>query len=251
MQSDEDQALARQWFYPLTLPSGRVLKSYHEGALDRIHLTRLEMLNGAVDARYGPDLSALRAVDLACHQGYFSWQLARRGLQEVVGVDARENHISDAILLNKAMGMDNFKAHVCDVHALDQLKLGTFDLVLCLGLIYHLENPIGALRQARALCHGTCLIETQIVPGMSGLVDWGSYEFVRPLKGVFGIIDEMAETHAPEASVTGICLAPSLEGLIWILYQLGFKRVEVLPVPADGYEQLRHGKRVMIAADVG
>jgi tRNA (mo5U34)-methyltransferase len=250
MSTIEDQALAREWFYPLTLPSGKVLKSYHEGALDRIHTTRLQMMNAALDARFGSDLSALTAVDLACHQGYFSCHLAQRGLKSVLGIDAREQHVSDAQLLAQAMDIRTFSARVSDVHKVDELALGSFDVVLCLGLIYHLENPIGALRQARALCRGRCLIETQIVPGMTGSVDWGSYEFVRPLKGVFGIIDEMAETHAPEASVTGICLAPSLEGLVWILYQLGFKQVQVLPVPADGYEQLRHGKRVMIAADV-
>jgi hypothetical protein len=71
---------------------------------------------------------------------------------------------------------------------------------------------------------------------------------VRPLKGSFGIIDETGETHGPEASTTGICLVPSLEALLWILQRIGFSRVEVLPVPADGYEQLVHHKRVMVAA---
>ena len=220
MPTIEDQALAREWFYPLTLPSGRDLKSYHEGSLDRIHTTRLEMLSNALDARFGRDNSELSAVDLACHQGYFSYHLGRRGFGRVLGIDARENHINDATLLCQAMGIAQFSARLSDVHRLHELNLGRFDVVLCLGLIYHLEDPIGALRQARALCSGTCFIETQIVPGMSGSVDWGSYEFVRPLKGVFGIIDEMAETHAPEASVTGICLAPSLEGLVWILLSL-------------------------------
>ena len=124
------------------------------------------------------------------------------------------------------------------------------DLVLLFGLIYHLENPIGALRVARKLTRRVCVIETQVVPNMNGMVDWGSYRFVRPLKGVFGIIDELDEVSAPEASVTGICLAPSVEGLLWILHAVGFVRAEVLPVPEDGYEQLRHGKRVMVAAYV-
>jgi tRNA (mo5U34)-methyltransferase len=247
---DERLALEREWFYPLTLPSGAALPSTHGGTLDAIHATRLQMMNAALDARFPSGVAERRAVDLACHQGWFSYQLAQRGFAEIVGIDARANHVEDAELLHRAMGVANFRAIQSDIHAADQLKLEPFDVVLCFGLIYHLENPIGALRQARALCRGTCLIETQIVPGMSGSVDWGSYEFVRPLKGVFGIIDEMAETHAPEASVTGICLAPSLNGLLWILEQLGFRRCEVLPVPADGYEQLRHGKRVMVAADL-
>jgi hypothetical protein len=82
-------------------------------------------------------------------------------------------------------------------------------------------------------------------------VDYGSYRFVRPLKGSFGIIDETGETHGPEASTTGICLVPSLEALLWILDRIGFARTEVLPVPEGEYEQLVHHKRVMVAAWVG
>ena len=82
---------------------------------------------------------------------------------------------------------------------------------------------------------------------MSGQVDWGSYEFVRPLKGVFGIIDEVDETHGAEASITGVCLAPSVEGLLWTMRAAGFSQARVLPVPEDGYEQLKYGKRVMVA----
>jgi hypothetical protein len=117
-----------------------------------------------------------------------------------------------------------------------------------LGLLYHLENPVGALRTCRELCSGLCVIETQVVPGISGWVDYGSYEFVRPLKGSFGIIDEVDDTHGPEASVTGISLVPSLEALLWILDKVGFSEVRVLPPPVDAYEQLRHHKRVMVAA---
>ncbi|MEZ5455557.1 MAG: hypothetical protein R3F04_05520 [Lysobacteraceae bacterium] len=38
-----------------------------------------------------------------------------------------------------------------------------------------------------------------------------------------------------------------VEALVWIMQRIGFPRVEVLPVPEDGYEQLVHRKRVMVA----
>ena len=43
---------------------------------------------------------------------------------------------------------------------------------------------------------------------------------------------------------------PSLEALLWIMRKIGFSRVEVLPPPDDAYEQLRYGKRVMVAGFV-
>jgi len=81
-------------------------------------------------------------------------------------------------------------------------------------------------------------------------VDYGSYQYVRPLKGSFGIIDEVDDTHGPEASVTGISLVPSLDALMWILEKVGFSSAKVLEPPADAYEQLRYHKRVMVAAHV-
>ena len=243
----EARALAKTWFYPFKLPSGKSTPTYDGGALDLIHSTRTQMLDAVLTQTFGADCSALNAVDLACHQGWFSAQLAQHGMAQVTGIDARPEHIEDANLIRDCLRLSNWTLRQSDVHDPALLDLGQHDVVLCLGLIYHLENPVGALRVARALCKRLCVVETQVVPGMTGWVDYGSYRFVRPLKGRFGIIDETGETHGPEASTTGICLVPSVEALIWIMHRIGFSRVEVLPVPADGYEQLVHNKRVMVA----
>jgi hypothetical protein len=208
------------------------------------------MLQSALRAKFGESLANHSAIDIACHQGYFSTQLAQMGARDVLAVDARPEHVADAELIAKALNLANMRVRQFDVHALTPEAVGRFDIVLMLGLIYHLENPVGALRVARALTQGICLVETQIVPGMTGMVDYGSYRFVRPLKGSFGIIDETGETHGPEASTTGICLVPSLDALIWIMQKVGFRRVEILPPPENAYEQLRYGKRVMVAGTI-
>jgi hypothetical protein len=247
MPTAEAQVLSKTWFYPFRLPSGQVTTTYDGGALDEIHATRLAMLDGVLRAEFGVSLAGRSAIDIACHQGWFSTKLAERGVRDVLAVDARPEHVADASLIRDALGLRNMRVAQADVHALTRETLGTFDIVLMLGLIYHLENPVGALRTARALSGRICLVETQIVPGLTGMVDYGSYRFVRPLKGSFGIIDETEETHGPEASTTGICLVPSLDALLWIMRKVGFARVELLPPPADAYEQLRYGKRVMVA----
>jgi len=246
-----DQRLfEKTWFYRFRLPDGRVTNTYDDGALDAVHTTRLSMLRDVVRARFGDSLAGRDAIDIACHQGWFSTQLLEWGADDVLAVDARAEHIADVELIRDALHLSKLRTLQSDVHAIEPAKLGKFDLVLMLGLIYHLENPIGALRQAFALTKHLCVIETQVVPGMSGMVDYGSYRFVRPLKGSFGIIDETDDTHGPEASTLGICLVPSVEALLWILRKIGFSRAELVPVPDDGYEQLRHGKRVMVAAYV-
>jgi SAM-dependent methyltransferase len=244
----EAELLNKTWFYRFPLPSGAVTPSYHGGALDAVHSTRAEMMRSAIAAHFGGQPIA-SAIDLASHQGWFSWQLIENGVQQVTGIEARSEHIADARAVIQAMGLSHrIRFEQCDVHDATPERFGRHPLVLCFGLIYHLENPIGALRRALALTApgGLCLIETQVIPGMHGFVDWGNHRFVRPLKGSFGIIDETAEVHAAEASTLGICLAPDTAGLIWILQAIGFRDVALVPPPADGYEQHVCGKRVMV-----
>jgi len=192
----------------------------------------------------------LNALDLASHQGFFAVKTAQLGFEAVLGIEARGSHVEDSRLIADIYGLRHLQFQQADIFDLDAQRQGKFDLVLMLGLLYHLENPVGALRLAQTLCKGVCLIETQVIPGMTGVVDYGSYRFVRPLKGSFGVIDETDETHGPEASITGICLVPSLQALLWMLHKVGFSDVTVLEPPADAYEQLRYGKRVMVAAHV-
>lgn len=250
MSAIEQRILDKTWFYRFHLPSGKVTSTYDDGALDQIHETRLAMLQQVVDSRFGGTLAGCNAIDIACHQGWFATKLAGWKADDVLAVDARAEHVADTTLMRDALGLSTLRVEQSDVHALQPVQLGQFDLVLMLGLIYHLENPIGALRQARALTRKACVVETQVVPGMTGMVDYGSYRFVRPLKGSFGIIDETDDTHGPEASTTGICLVPSVEALLWIMRKIGFARVEVIAPPPDAYEQLLHGKRVMVAGYV-
>ena len=242
-----ERARAKTWFYPYRLPDGSMVHTYNQGKVDSIHTTRAAMLDQCLAETLGSGAGECDAIDLACHQGYFSVNLAQKGLRRVLAVDARAEHVADTRLIADILQLRNIETRQADIFALPAQALGNFDVVLMFGLLYHLENPVGALRLARALTRRVCLIETQVVPNMSGQVDWGSYEFVRPLKGVFGIIDEVDETHGAEASITGVCLAPSVEGLLWTMRAAGFSQARVLPVPEDGYEQLKYGKRVMVA----
>ena len=245
-----EQAHAREWFYSYELPDGSTTPTYHGSDIKAIHDTRWQMLNDCLDQRLGTAVDGLTALDLASHQGWFAYKMAQKGFATVLGVDARESHVSDSTLIRDIYDLDQLSFEQGDIHTQSVAKRGQFDGVLMLGLLYHLENPVGALRTCRELCKNLCLIETQIVPGMSGYVDYGSYQYVRPLKGSFGIIDETEETHGPEASITGVCLVPSLEALVWLLQKVGFSDVSVLPPPEGAYEQLRYHKRVMVAAQV-
>ena len=242
-----ERVRSRKWFYEFELADGSRTQSYLPAGVEKIHATRLAMLEAALSARFDADLSGVSVVDLACHEGWFALHLARRGAT-VLGLDVRDAHVEDALLMARATETKGFKARTFDIEEARPDDVGVHDVTLMLGLLYHLENPMRALRLARAVTRKALFIETQVVPHMSGKVDWGSYAFQREMVGVFGIVDELGEEHAPEAGTGGICLAPSIDALEWLLKKVGFGHVERIPPPDDGYEQHVGNKRVMFAA---
>jgi tRNA (mo5U34)-methyltransferase len=241
----------RSWFYEFDLPDGTTTASYLPEEVRRIHPTRLAMLwDGLKPVVARTPWQELTVVDIACHQGFFSTHLARRGCRSVVAVDARAEHIADTALMGNAYGLANLKTVHADINTLDPASLGTFDVSLMLGLLYHIENPVGALRIARALTRRALVVETQVAPNMTGVVDWGSYQFQREIVGSLALIDETDVTDNAESSTSGVCIVPSYESLIWLLRAVGFARVERIAPPQGAYEQLRSGKRVMVVAHV-
>ena len=120
------------------------------------------MLNRVLDETFPDSLGEKTGLDLACHQGFYALKLAQRGLRRVVGVDVRQEHIDSANLIKSAFGLDDLVFRCQDVNDSSLRDFEPADLVLLLGLIYHLEDPIGVLRLARQLTKSTCIIETQI-----------------------------------------------------------------------------------------
>ncbi len=90
-----------------------------------------------------PDLRDKSVLDVGCNAGFYSIEMKRRGAARVVGIDNDENYLAQA----------RFAAEVCGVEiefrelsVYDVEKLGEkFDLVLFLGVLYHLRHPLLAL----------------------------------------------------------------------------------------------------------
>jgi SAM-dependent methyltransferase len=246
-----DDIRERRWFYRFELPDGTATDPYVPDDVATIHEARAEMAKGVIHDTFGTDLTEVDAVDVACHQGWFTSMLLDLGVRHTLGVDIRPEHLHDAALMMRVLGHDDHRVSFqpFDVgnpsdHPLER----DFDIVLLLGLIYHLENPVGALRVARRLTRRLCLVETQIATSLSGVTDWGSYRSTKQIKGSFAIIDETHELTAEnrEANTVSVSLCPDINGLVFLMRAVGFDRVEVVQ-PSQLNEQLANGKRAMVA----
>lgn len=237
------------WFYPFEFGGGLRTTALVPPAVTEIFDTRLRMVERAVSAHFGVRERGLECLDIGCHEGFYSLAMARRGMN-VTGLDAREENLSRARFVAKAMGLDNVGYRQGRVETLAADPGRAFDLTLFLGVLYHVEDPMLCLRQVAAVTGEMCVIETQVVDEVEGAAEWGSREWLRPYQGILALIDETGEFDAGgrETGVTPMATCPSPKALRFMLRQAGFRRVEQIPPHEGAYEQHARGKRVVYAA---
>lgn len=238
------------WFYEFDLgPLGRTTSSLPP-EVQAIHATRLEMVDRAVRSHFGARLHEVRAIDVGCHEGFYTMAAASMGVRHVLGVDVRGSSLRKARFISSALGLHNVSWLESNCENLNPEQHGVFDLTLFLGILYHLENPMLALRNISALTNELCVIETQVVDEVEGAAEWGWREWTRPYHGVLALIDESGEYYAgnTEAGASPLATCPSPKALTFMLRQAGFRRVETIEPPPGAYEQHARGKRVVCAA---
>ncbi len=89
------------------------------------------------------DLTGKSVLDIGCNGGFYSIEMKRRGAARVLGIDFDEDYLAQARFAAEVTGQDiEFrKLSVYDVGALEE----RFDIVLFMGVLYHLRHPLLAL----------------------------------------------------------------------------------------------------------
>jgi tRNA (mo5U34)-methyltransferase len=105
-------------------------------------------------------MTGWRVLDVGCSEGFFSFEAERRGASEVVSVDFDPESIKRFELCAEALGSKVTHPQVLSVYSLNPAHLGTFDLVMFFGLLYHLEYPLLGVEKAAAMCSGTLLVQS-------------------------------------------------------------------------------------------
>jgi tRNA (mo5U34)-methyltransferase len=83
-------------------------------------------------------------LDIGCNAGFYSMEMKRRGADRVLGLDHDDHYLAQARFAAETLGYDNieFRNHsVYDVGSLGE----RFDVVIFMGVLYHLRHPLLAL----------------------------------------------------------------------------------------------------------
>ena len=132
------------------------------------------------------DVTGLRCLDVGTYDGFWAFEMERRGASEVVAIDVDDpwdydwpEVLSPQIhgqlpepytdgptgqrfdLARRSLG-SSVQRHGCSIYDVDSTGLGTFDLVLCSSLLLHLRDPLRALAALRRVCRGHFLTNEPI-----------------------------------------------------------------------------------------
>lgn len=183
------QVAEHEWYHTMELAPGVVTPGWfdHRPVLDRIPLP------ATLDGR--------RCLDVGTFDGFFAFEMERRGAREVVAIDILDPQQWDwpanttpetiaALARRKAEGRGFALAHAAlrsaverlelSVYDLDPVAHGEFDLVYVGSLLLHLRDPVGALARVRAVCRGDLVLVDN--------VDWTLTRLFprRPIAGLDG-----------------------------------------------------------------
>ncbi|HEY0454832.1 MAG TPA: TIGR04290 family methyltransferase [Verrucomicrobiae bacterium] len=124
------------WFHNLDLHGVKTAPNHFLGNYPQV---KWEQFAHAIP----PDLTGKSVLDIGCNAGFYSMEMKRRGAERVLGIDFDESYLAQA----------RFAADVCDleiefrllsVYDLASLR-EKFDVVIFMGVLYHLRHPLLAL----------------------------------------------------------------------------------------------------------
>jgi tRNA (mo5U34)-methyltransferase len=220
-----------------------------------------------------PDLLGKSVLDIGAWDGWFSFRAEAAGASRVVALDhyawamdhalrsayhlqcKGEGRVPDPYdrvpqiwdndslpgkrgfdLAKKALG-SNIEVIVAEFpNGIDAADLGQFDVVLLLGVLYHLENPLEALRKAVSLTRGVCIIETvcMVVPGQEHHPLWELFPSTE-------LNDDPSNWWAANAKgIEALCLAAGFQKVAFC------GRPAVTDPPHPGYDY-HYGRAVVHA----
>jgi tRNA (mo5U34)-methyltransferase len=112
--------------------------------------------------RLPADLRGQRVLDVGAWNGCFSFECERRGADEVVALSLEDPDESGFNRLKSILS--SRVAYVRQsIYTVAAATLGTFDLVLFLGVLYHLRYPLLAIDKLRQVCRGKVLVESHVI----------------------------------------------------------------------------------------
>ncbi|ANK86391.1 MULTISPECIES: TIGR04290 family methyltransferase [unclassified Rhizobium] len=133
---ESDIAALRPWFHNLRINGVQTAPDHFLGDYPSFKWAHFQQV-------VPEDLQGCSVLDIGCNAGFYSLEMKRRNAGRVVGIDSDPHYLRQAEFAARQIGEDiDFK--LMSVYEVEKLK-ERFDLVLFMGVLYHLRHPLLAL----------------------------------------------------------------------------------------------------------
>jgi SAM-dependent methyltransferase len=128
------------------------------------HRMRDEHFMQPMIEHFGGSLAGKRVLDLGCNAGFWSLRAIEAGCDFVLGIDGRQMHIDQAqfVFEVKEIDRDRYSFVRANIFDYDYAAAGPFDIVLCFGLLYHVNKPVSLFEAISQANTDLLLIDTRI-----------------------------------------------------------------------------------------
>src|SRR5665213_3034664 len=141
---------SKGWWHSFELPDGRRIDG----------VNTVESLRKRIEVHTIPqDLSGARVLDIGAWDGWYSFEMERRGAQ-VLAIDCWDNPHFHQI---RAALKSRVEYRQMDVYELNPQTVGRFDIVLFMGVLYHLKHPLLGLEKVCAVTTGMAVVDSFIL----------------------------------------------------------------------------------------
>jgi tRNA (mo5U34)-methyltransferase len=149
-----------KWFHNIDLNGVQTAPDHFLGDFPNI---KWSSLREAIPA----DLTGKSVLDIGCNGGFYSMEMKRRGASRVLGIDADADYLAQARFAAEVYDL-NIEFQEMSVYDVASLK-ERFDLVLFMGVLYHLRHPLLALDLLSEHVVKDCLVFQTLTRGSSNV----------------------------------------------------------------------------------
>lgn len=177
---------------------------------------RLRARHEAIIETNAARLRGASVLDIASHDGRWSFAALHAGARHVTGVEARLEHVerAHAIFSDAGIDLDRYHFHIGDVFERSDLFERQYDVVLCLGFLYHTTRQLELLAMIRKAGAPLLIVDTAVSASSEPVL-----ELVRESVSRAGNGASRLETTGDDILVAH----PSVPALSLMLGHLGYK----------------------------
>ena len=203
------------------------------GAENGLKVRRIMQVTRDFTRRPFPEL---RIIDLGCGEGVYAIEAALRGAQ-VLAMDARTQRMERGAACAARHDLANLRFVQDDVRRATRERLGTFDVVYLLGLLYHFDAPdvFSVLQHVYDLCSGILVVDTLISLTAETHVEWRGqrYEGQRWREHADDDTEEVRRNRLLRSIDNTFSFRFARGALLRVLHDVGFTSVYECCVPFE------------------